>query len=129
MQYTDVNRSANSALRLRAPGPERRGSPRIEVPFPALVRGVDVDAQAFETHTALDNLSRYGLYLRLAQQVAPGMRLFVVIRLSVAPDANCIALRGVVLRMEPRPGAFGIAIRFTHHRFIYATAHSIAWET
>ena len=126
MLHTDASRSVNSGPHLRAFSPERRGTPRIEVPFPALVRGVDVDAQAFEMHTALDNLSSYGLYLRLAQQVTPGMRLFVVVRLSVTPNANCIALRGVVLRTEPRIGAFGVAIRFTHHRFIYPAAYSIA---
>src|SRR5262245_2956767 len=126
MWHTDANRTVNSAPYQRVTGPERRRTPRIEVPFPALVRGVDVDAQAFETHTVLDNLNSYGLYLRLVQQVALGMRLFVVIRLSVAPNANCIALRGVVLRMEPRTGAFGVALGFTHHRFIYPTAYSIA---
>jgi hypothetical protein len=126
MWHMDANRTVNSAPYQRVTSPERRRTPRIEVPFPAIVRGVDVDAQAFETHTALDNLSCYGLYLRLAQQVAPGMRLFVVIRLSVAPNANCIALRGVVLRMEPRTGVFGISVGFTHHRFIYPTAYSFA---
>lgn len=126
MWHTDADGTVNSGPSQRVSGRERRRTPRIEVPFPALVRGVDVYAQAFETHTVLDNLNSHGLYLRLVQQVAAGMRLFVVIRLSVAPNANCIALRGVVLRIEPRPGAFGIAIRFTHHRFIYPTAHSVA---
>jgi PilZ domain len=124
MRRTDANRSANSAPHLRATGQERRSTPRIEIPFPALVRGVDVGAQAFEAHTVLDNLSSHGLYLRLAQQVAPGMRLFIVIRLSVAPNANHIALHGVVLRTEPRTSVFGTAIRFTHHRFIYAATHT-----
>jgi hypothetical protein len=103
---------------------ERRISARIETPFPAAVRGVDVDDQAFESYAVLDNFSSGGLYLRLARQVQQGIRLFVVVRLSIAPDADsstaCIALHGTALRIEPRPGGiFGTAIRFTHHHFIY----------
>jgi PilZ domain len=127
MQHTDANRSLNSDMHPRYTGRERRRTPRIEIPFPALVRGVDVEDQAFEAHTVLDNLSSHGLYLRLAQRVFSGMRLFVLIRLSVTPNANCIAVHGVVLRTEPRAGVLGTAIRFTHHRFIDAAARSITY--
>jgi PilZ domain len=111
----------------RYTGQERRASPRIETPFPATVRGVDVDAQLFEEYMVLDNFSSSGLYLRLARPVQQGIRLFVLIRLSVSSKADAlatyIALRGVVLRSEPRPGGiFGTALRLTHHRFIYAAS-------
>jgi hypothetical protein len=115
-------RSTNSAPRLCETSHERRSAARIETPFPATVRGVNIDDQPFEEHTVLDNFSSSGLYLRLARRVLPGVRLFVLMRLSVAPNATYIALRGVVLRTEPRPGGiFGTALRFTHHRFIYPT--------
>jgi hypothetical protein len=125
MWHTDANRSPNGDRWSRYTGLERRTSPRIETPFPAIVRSVDVDAQPFEEHTVLDNLSSDGLYLRLARRVQQGGRLFVLIRLSVAPNADAcatyIALHGMVLRTEARPGGiFGTAIRLTHHRFIYA---------
>jgi hypothetical protein len=100
---------------------ERRSSPRIETPFPAAVRSVDIDDQFFEAYAVLDNFSSAGLYLRLARQVRQGSRLFVLIRLSIALDSStaCIALRGVAQRTDLRPGGiFGTAIKLTHHRFI-----------
>jgi hypothetical protein len=37
-----------------------------------------------------------------------------------------IALHGVVLRAEARPGsAFAIAVSLTHHRFIYAEQNQL----
>jgi len=124
MRREDANRGPYSDALPHYVHQERRNSPRIETPFPAAVRSVDVDEQAFKTYAILDNFSGGGLYLRLARQVQPGMRLFVVIRLSIAHDADsstaCIALHGVAQRTELRPGGiFGIAIRHLHHRFIY----------
>jgi len=124
MRHTDANRSPNIAPQGRYTGRERRTAQRIETPFPTTVRSIDVDNRPFEEHTILDNFSSCGLYLRLAWRLQQGSRLFVLIRLSVAPNADtcsaCVALHGVVLRIEPRPGgAFGTAIRFTRHRFVY----------
>jgi PilZ domain len=124
MWREDANRSPNGDVWSRYTGQERRGSPRIETPFPAAVRSVDIGNQPFKEYVVLDNLSSGGLYLRLARQIQPGTRLFVLIRLSIAPDDDsstaCIALHGVVLRVEPRPGGvFGTAINLAHYRFIY----------
>jgi hypothetical protein len=46
-------------------GVERRRHPRLSEPFPARVRHVDASGQAFESATALDNLSAGGLDVRL----------------------------------------------------------------
>jgi hypothetical protein len=123
MWHNDANPHPNSDIHTHTIGQERRGAPRIETPFPATVRSIDVDDQPFEAHTVLDNLSSSGLYLRLAWRVRQGTRLFVVVRLSAVPNVgDCtagVALHGMVLRMEPRPGGvFGTAIRLTRHRFI-----------
>lgn len=133
MGQKEPNGGPACASPLRYTGLERRAVSRIEIPFPATVRCVDVDDQPFEEHTVLDNLSSGGLYLRLARPVKHGARLFVLFRLSVVPGAQAsaayIALHGVALRVEPRPGGvFGTAIRLIHHRFIYATAKSIAHD-
>jgi hypothetical protein len=126
MWHTEANRSPGSdTQKPRYTGHERRASPRIETPFPTIVRSVDVDDQLFEGHAVLDNLSSCGLYLRLMRQVQQGIRLFALIQLSTDPDANApaayVALHGVVIRTELRPGGvFGTAIRITHHRFVYA---------
>ena len=108
-------------------GIESRRSLRVELPFPATVRGVDVDGERFTMDSVLDNLSAGGLYLRLARPIKRGMKLFIVVRLSTCGDpevpAARVALQGVVLRAEPQPdGRCGIAVAFERHRFLYAVA-------
>jgi hypothetical protein len=104
---------------------ERRRALRIELPFPAAVRGVDRAGERFRQEAVLDNLSASGLYLWLARPVEPGTTLFVVVRLATAPDqplaAPGVAARGVALRVEPQPGGrWGIAMAFRRPRFLYA---------
>ena len=100
-----------------------RTKPRIYEPFPAKVRGVDTNGEPFRIETVIDNLSTGGVYLRLAQPVEQGAKLFIMIRLSTAKSdempAPRVAARGVVLRAEPQPdGVYGLAIAFTRHRFL-----------
>jgi hypothetical protein len=123
MWRDDGNRGPRSDALPYYASQERRASPRIETPFPAAVRGIDIDEQPFEEYAVLDNLSSGGLYLRLTRQVRQGTRLFILIRLSIvlAADRSTagIAIRGMALRVEPRPGGiFGTAISLAHHRFI-----------
>jgi hypothetical protein len=125
MRHEDANRSPDSDMHPRYTRLERRAAPRIETPFPVIVRSAAVDGQLFEEYTMLDNLSSSGLYLRLARRVQQSSRVFALIRLSAAPDADasvaCIALHGLVMRTESLPGGvYGTAIRLTHHRFINA---------
>ena len=107
-------------------GLEQRGAVRVAMPFPVMVRGVDRTGDRFTLDSVLDNLSATGLYLRLARLMEPGAALFVVVRLSIALTQEAavpgVAARGVVLRAEPQPGGTcGIAVRFTRHRFLYAS--------
>lgn len=102
---------------------ERRSKPRIDVPFPVRVRGVDASGQVFKMNTVLDNLSAGGLYLRLARSVKQGTKLFVVVQLPSAPagemPAPRVAMRGMVLRAEPQPDSTcGVAVTLTRHRFL-----------
>ena len=102
-------------------GETRRQEPIYE-PFPVMVRGVDATGEAFEIHTVLDEFSATSLYVRLERRVEPGTKLFAIVRLSTSPPevpGPCVAVRGVVLRTEPQPdGLWGIAVRFTRHRFL-----------
>jgi hypothetical protein len=125
MRHEDANRSPHSDTHPRYAGYERRRFPRIETPFPAAVRRIDANDQRFKEYAVLDNFSSGGLYLRLARRAEQGIRLFVLIRLSVIANADAsaayVALHGVVLRAEPRPGGvFGTAIWLTHYRFVYS---------
>lgn len=105
---------------------ERRGIPRIDMPFPAIVRGVDWLGEHFTVEAVLDNLSTTGLYMRLARPVAPGTRLFVVVYFATAKPyhhaAPGVAVQGVVTRAEPRLSRrWGVAMRFTRHRLLYSS--------
>jgi PilZ domain len=101
---------------------ERRRKPRINTPFPARVKGVDVDGRSFEVNTILDNLSSDGCYLRIMPCVAPGMLIEVVFRLLATLDdvqPRAINVRGTVLRADERPGgACGVAMLFNTQRFL-----------
>ena len=94
---------------------DRRGEPRINEPFPAVVFGVDTCGAEFETKTVLDNLSASGLHLRLAQSLRQGAKLSIVVRPSTAPDDKVptirVAVNGMVLRAESQPdGKYGLGI-------------------
>ena len=106
---------------------ERRSVPRIATPFPATLRGVNQTGDWFRIDTVLDNFSAAGLFLRLALPIEPGTTMFVVVRFTVAPAARLaapgVAARAVVVWVEPQPdGAWGVALKFTRQRFLYALA-------
>ncbi len=101
---------------------ERRRALRVGLPFPVTVRGMDATGDRFTLETTLDNLSACGLYFCLPRPVAPGAKLFIVVRLSLGSDAAPrVALRGVVVRAELLPdGRTGVAVAFDDHRFLYS---------
>jgi hypothetical protein len=103
-----------------APHGERRGKPRIHVPFPAKVRGVDKNGEPFDVETMLDNLSGRGFYLRMMPSVEEGAKLTVVITLStIARDAPRVRVQGTALRVETKPGGVcGVAATFSHPHFL-----------
>ena len=77
----------------------------------------------------IDNLCADGLYLRLMRPVERGAKLSVVFRLSTSTAAAAaakavaqprVAVKGVVLRSESKPGgACGVAITFERPRFLF----------
>jgi c-di-GMP-binding flagellar brake protein YcgR len=96
---------------------ERRSSARIDAPYPARLRGVDVNDQPFKEETVLQNLSAGGLYLRLKRMVREGAQVSLAVRLSTAESRDSPVLRlgarGTVLRVEPQAdGSYGIAVEF-----------------
>jgi PilZ domain len=101
---------------------QARRHERIYEPFPVMICGRDASGEAFEIYTVLDNFSAGGFYVRLERRIEPGTRLFAIVRLSTFPPevpAPRVAVRGVVLRVEPQPdGTCGVAVRFTRHRFL-----------
>ena len=101
-------------------GGERRRHPRINVPFPATVEGVNGEGLPFRFDTALDDLSRGGLSLRILELVAVGAELRVTARLSVVGSKGvAFTLEGKVVRVEPKPGgAYCVALKIDGHDLI-----------
>lgn len=102
---------------------ERRSKPRIYIPFPATVQGVDDSGKPFEVDTVIDNLSSNSLYLRLTSSVEQGARLSIIIGLSTSTADKAsvprMMLNGEVLRAEQKPGgACGVAVSFKHPQLL-----------
>ena len=94
---------------------EQHKSRLIQGPFPALVRGLDVAGQKFETETILEHLSPSIFYLRLSKAVESDSRLFVITRVARAK----IALLCVVRIIEPpAEGHYGLIADIKHCRFL-----------
>lgn len=103
--------------------PERRSKPRLDIPFSAIVRGVDANGQSFELDSVLDNFSAGGLYLRMARSLNQGADLLVLVQLPTASADNAgasqIEAEGVILRAEPQAdGACGVAVAFKKYKFV-----------
>ncbi len=104
---------------------ERRASARIEMPFPARVRGTNQSGEKFDATALVENLSACGLYTRLAYSVSVGTKLLVTVCLSTSGQAESqaprVALRGKVVRVDPHgDGSYGVALAFRRYRFLYA---------
>lgn len=118
--------SLESTVRtMPAHSPERRRSPRICVPFPTTVRGVDKDGQSFEVKTVLDNFSHTGLYLRIMPCVEEGASLSVTIRMlnpkTGKPEGTSSfqVSEARVVRIDLKPGEVcGVAAVFERSKFV-----------
>ncbi|MBM3130046.1 MAG: PilZ domain-containing protein [Chloroflexi bacterium] len=103
--------------------PERRRKPRLECVCPAIVRGRDACGDKFEEPATTVNLSAGGVYLRMNQRLEYGSKLFVLVRLVTALRGDglgsSIAMRGVVVRSEPRAdGQCGLALKLDRYHFV-----------
>lgn len=103
--------------------PERRGKPRVNCSFPAIVNGKSIEGMKFETPAVLANMSASGMYLRIKRHIPLGDALFITVRLSTAPldksPSPHIAALGQVVRVETQPdGAYGVALKLHDYRFL-----------
>ncbi len=103
---------------------EHRERLRLDLPFPAIVRGVDAMGDRFQEEVVLDSFSPHDLSLRLWRPVRHGTRLFICIRFGLGSGMQGrgarVALHGMVRRTEGQPdGRCGITVAFDRHRFLY----------
>jgi hypothetical protein len=103
----------------------KRRAPEIDLPFPAVVRGLDVRESTFEEETVLERLSAHRLSLRLSRPVTPGTQLSVLARLSLNSEFGVLAPRVVVHATVLAVECFSdrewrLTMEFSRHRFLYA---------
>lgn len=110
-------KGSNSTLK------DRRGKPRIYVPFPAKVQGTDASGREFEVDAALDNLNANGMYLRLMYKVKFASNLVVEFRLMSSVSNTMrgprVKVNGNVIRIDEYPGdVYGVALSFSRPQFL-----------
>ncbi len=102
--------------------PERRIKPRVLCDYPVIIEGNDVLGGRYNEHAILANLSASGLYLKAYLKAKKDTELFVTVLLShelINEDTPRLVTSGIVVRSEPQlDGTYGIAIQFTHYRFL-----------
>ncbi len=102
--------------------PDRRIKPRIECDYPAIIEGYDGNGTKYCDHAKLANLSASGLFMLADRDIKKGSKLFVTVLLSSSfadEDAPKLATNGVVVRIEPKSnGQCGVAVKFSHYRFL-----------
>jgi hypothetical protein len=101
---------------------DRRLKARIECDYPAIIEGYDADGRKYCDNARLANLSASGLFMLADRHIENGTKLSVTVLLSSSidnGDAPKLATSGTVVRTEPKPnGTFGVAVKFSHYRFL-----------
>ena len=98
---------------MRAEDTERRGSPRVSGPIPAVALDVTGCADELGTYLTLDNLSAGGFYVRLSSLFKANQKLFLVTQISHA----VIVVRATVLRTDNEvDGLYGHAFAIEQHQ-------------
>lgn len=92
---------------------ERRASPRVSGPIPAVALNVTESAGELGTSLTLDNLSAGGFYVRLSSLFKEDQKIFLVTQISQA----VIVVRATVLRTGNQVnGLYGHAFAIEQHQ-------------
>jgi hypothetical protein len=122
MPTANVNDTQPQAADSQEKLADRRRTERIQTPVHVRIRcageGHDADVA-----TIIDNIGAGGFYVRLLRRCEPGARLSALISFGTdageAQRAVRLAVLGRVLRLEEMPGgAYGVAVKIIHHRFV-----------
>ena len=107
---------------MRAEEIERRASPRVSGPIPAVALNVTASAPELGTSLTLDNLSAGGFYVRLSSLLHENQKLFLVTQISQA----VIVVRAAVLRTDNQlDGLYGHAFAIEQHQ-IFSLGDAVA---
>ena len=98
---------------MRAEDNERRASPRVSGPIPAVALDLTGNAPELGKSLTLDNLSAGGFYVRLNSRFEEQQKIFLVTQISHA----VIVVRAAVLRTDNQVnGLYGHAFAIEQHQ-------------
>lgn len=110
---------------MRPEDPERRASPRVSGPIPAVALDVTGSTGDLGTYLTLDNFSAGGFYVRLSSLLSDEQKIFLVTQISQA----VIVVRAVVLRTnEQVEGLYGHAFAIEQHQ-IFSLGDAVGKHT
>lgn len=100
---------------------DRRGKPRINCAYPAIVHGSSIDGKKFEENATAISLSASGVYILVNRYIQKGQELSVKIAFptgSLKWGTAKLATSGVVVRSDFLEDTMGVAIKFVQYRFL-----------
>ena len=107
---------------MKAEDTERRASPRVSGPIPAVSLDITGSAGELGTYLTLDNLSAGGFYVRLSSLFQEDQKIFLVTQISRA----VIVVRAAVLRIDKQvEGPHGHAFAIEQHQ-IFSLGDAVA---
>jgi hypothetical protein len=102
--------------------PERRIKLRFDCDYQAIVKGINHQGNAYKENAKLVNLSAGGLYMWVNRDIGHNPTLSVTVLLSstlIDTETSKLVTKGIVVRTKPQAnGTYGVAVKFSHYRFI-----------
>lgn len=89
-------------------GREKRRITRLNLKLPARIDGVDGNGKKFTENAIITNISSYGAYINMKNQVSKDTGVSLVI----APEDSCLNMRARVVRIEKKKDANGVGVAF-----------------
>ncbi|MEK6680395.1 MAG: PilZ domain-containing protein [Nitrospirota bacterium] len=89
-------------------GREKRRIARLNLKLPARIDGVDENGKKFTENTTITNISSYGAYINMKNQVSKDTGVSLII----APEDSCLNMKARVVRIENGRNKTGVGVAF-----------------
>ena len=89
-------------------GKEKRRIARLNLRLPARVDGIDDNGKTFTEDTTITNISSYGAYINIKNQVSKDAGVSLII----APEDSCLNMKARVVRIENGRNKTGVGVAF-----------------
>ena len=86
----------------------RRKNNRLKLRLPVRIEGIDAMGDKFTEEAIIKNISSYGAYINMKNQVNKDTRVSLII----APEDSCLNMRARVVRIEKGRNKTGVGVAF-----------------